>query len=349
MRVLLPLRKLPASNRRSSSSSSCSSSCESLEELERVAAGEHEKEPSDESEQASAEHNQGSLASTISPSEGPWSPGEEIGVDVSIDSIPGLERKRSSVPSKKGALKTTGLAPSESLNAGRKRPSTVPRKRPRVSLSATEENLERPVASDQKPAAKPSAERMGLGPPNRTNSPLSWGPECGMSNPQLSLSPSTTTDSSDDDPVMTSSSRKMPARRRSDEVDTLLFARELKQQRGLEIREQDGDGNCLFRAVSLQVYGDSSMHGQVRKQCMDFMVRKRMNVWHDYVQEQSPHILDHSRSATRNTFLSLSPERISPRTYDENATKESMEIILSFKQLANYSTVLSRYFHRKMV
>ena len=49
------------------------------------------------------------------------------------------------------------------------------------------------------------------------------------------------------------------------------FETALKKQ-GLEIREQAGDGNCLFRAVSLQVYGDPSMHMDVRKQCMDHMV-----------------------------------------------------------------------------
>eukprot|EP00980_Cylindrotheca_fusiformis_P006360 scaffold1356_cov123-Cylindrotheca_fusiformis.AAC.41 len=47
------------------------------------------------------------------------------------------------------------------------------------------------------------------------------------------------------------------------------------QKNGLEIREQAGDGNCLFRAVSLQVYGDPSMHTDVRKQCMDFMDRDK--------------------------------------------------------------------------
>jgi hypothetical protein len=47
---------------------------------------------------------------------------------------------------------------------------------------------------------------------------------------------------------------------------------EVLKKRGLEIRQQDGDGNCLFRAVSLQIYGDPSMHGDIRKQCMDFMV-----------------------------------------------------------------------------
>lgn len=51
-----------------------------------------------------------------------------------------------------------------------------------------------------------------------------------------------------------------------------LFAQALKR-RGLEVVEQDGDGNCLFRAVSLQVYGDSSMHGEVRRRCLDFMAK----------------------------------------------------------------------------
>jgi hypothetical protein len=49
------------------------------------------------------------------------------------------------------------------------------------------------------------------------------------------------------------------------------FAMALKKQ-GLEIVEQEGDGNCLFRAISLQVYGDASMHEEVRQRCLDFMV-----------------------------------------------------------------------------
>ena len=50
------------------------------------------------------------------------------------------------------------------------------------------------------------------------------------------------------------------------------FQKDLKKQ-GLEIVEQEGDGNCLFRAVNLQVYGDSSMHEDVRQQCLDLMAR----------------------------------------------------------------------------
>jgi hypothetical protein len=47
------------------------------------------------------------------------------------------------------------------------------------------------------------------------------------------------------------------------------------KKRGLEIVEQEGDGNCLFRAVSLQVYGDANMHMEVRERCMDFMMRDK--------------------------------------------------------------------------
>jgi OTU domain-containing protein 5 len=50
------------------------------------------------------------------------------------------------------------------------------------------------------------------------------------------------------------------------------FEEALKKQ-GLEMVEQEGDGNCLFRAVSLQVYGSADNHAEVRERCMDFMAR----------------------------------------------------------------------------
>lgn len=34
-----------------------------------------------------------------------------------------------------------------------------------------------------------------------------------------------------------------------------------------------GDGNCMFRAVADQIYGDEDMHEQVRTYCLDYMVR----------------------------------------------------------------------------
>ena len=42
-------------------------------------------------------------------------------------------------------------------------------------------------------------------------------------------------------------------------------------KKGLELVPQEGDGNCLIRAVALQVYGDASLHPEVRQRCLDFM------------------------------------------------------------------------------
>ena len=50
-----------------------------------------------------------------------------------------------------------------------------------------------------------------------------------------------------------------------------IFRKDLKEQ-GLELVEMEGDGNCLFRAIALQVYGDVESHLEVRNKCMDFMV-----------------------------------------------------------------------------
>ncbi|KAL7458356.1 hypothetical protein ACHAWC_009940 [Mediolabrus comicus] len=52
--------------------------------------------------------------------------------------------------------------------------------------------------------------------------------------------------------------------------------------------EMDGDGNCLFRAISLQVYGDQGMHAEVRKNCLDFMERD-VSHFQDFVADEDFH------------------------------------------------------------
>ncbi|CAN0434280.1 unnamed protein product, partial [Discosporangium mesarthrocarpum] len=42
-------------------------------------------------------------------------------------------------------------------------------------------------------------------------------------------------------------------------------------QKGWQLRRQEGDGNCLFRAISEQIYGDPGMHSDIRRQCTAFM------------------------------------------------------------------------------
>lgn len=71
------------------------------------------------------------------------------------------------------------------------------------------------------------------------------------------------------------------------------LAQQLKA-RGLEIRPQEGDGNCFFRAVSLQVYGDATMHQEVRQRCCDFMANDQAHfeqfindeVYADYLERK---------------------------------------------------------------
>ena len=53
----------------------------------------------------------------------------------------------------------------------------------------------------------------------------------------------------------------------------------------LDMIEMEGDGNCLFRAISLQVYGDATMHMEVRRHCLDFMEREA-NHFRDFVADE---------------------------------------------------------------
>ena len=104
---------------------------------------------------------------------------------------------------------------------------------------------------------------MGLGAPNRkVNSP--WYGASSSGRPLVVRG----YHGEDEDPTV-----ERAQGTRTSTLNDDIFVLELKK-RGLEIREQEGDGNCLFRAVSLQVYGDPSMHSQVRNQCLDFMVSK---------------------------------------------------------------------------
>ena len=44
---------------------------------------------------------------------------------------------------------------------------------------------------------------------------------------------------------------------------------------GLEVHRVDGDGNCLFRALARQLYGDEQAYFQVRQEVMGYIVSER--------------------------------------------------------------------------
>jgi len=263
MRVLLPLRK-PAANKQSSDENPSA-----LEGAEVVDVNETVVESID-----GVDLSEG-LRVSLSPTElstplsdqfaGGKTRSESLQLANAQQKLPAV----SSVP--KGAWKTTGL---QSHEPDRKRSAVLPRKRPRPSA----DDIRKRPAVERKPAAKPL--KMGLGQAGRKSSQDAF-PYNENVNSNLRSRPLVTRNeleegedpSVDGEPVSSCANPRAPSRA-SSTYDS-VFALELKK-RGLEMQEQEGDGNCLFRAVSLQVYGDSSMHGQVRKQCMDFMVSVQM-------------------------------------------------------------------------
>ncbi|KAE8691066.1 hypothetical protein F3Y22_tig00110893pilonHSYRG01056 [Hibiscus syriacus] len=48
-----------------------------------------------------------------------------------------------------------------------------------------------------------------------------------------------------------------------------------EEAKGLEVKRMLEDGNCLFRAVADQVYGDSEAYDLTRQMCIDYMERER--------------------------------------------------------------------------
>ncbi|KAI3798360.1 hypothetical protein L1987_33633 [Smallanthus sonchifolius] len=51
------------------------------------------------------------------------------------------------------------------------------------------------------------------------------------------------------------------------------FEIDIKRLKGCEVKNMTEDGNCLFRAVADQVYGDSEAYDLARQMCIDYMER----------------------------------------------------------------------------
>ena len=51
----------------------------------------------------------------------------------------------------------------------------------------------------------------------------------------------------------------------------MIKFREQLRKFGLKIKEIKMDGNCLFRAISDQIYGDETRHVELRAQCVQYI------------------------------------------------------------------------------
>jgi hypothetical protein len=67
------------------------------------------------------------------------------------------------------------------------------------------------------------------------------------------------------------------AKKREDLFETNLYA-----SKSWHIKQIAGDGNCLFRAVSHQVYGTEDHHKYIRKRCMDY-IENEQDYFKDYI------------------------------------------------------------------
>ncbi|XP_042432292.1 OVARIAN TUMOR DOMAIN-containing deubiquitinating enzyme 6-like [Zingiber officinale] len=54
-----------------------------------------------------------------------------------------------------------------------------------------------------------------------------------------------------------------------------LFVLEIRRTKGFEVRKMLEDGNCLFRAVADQVYGDAEEYDMARQMCVDYLEKER--------------------------------------------------------------------------
>lgn len=66
-------------------------------------------------------------------------------------------------------------------------------------------------------------------------------------------------------------------------------------RRGLVIKEMEGDGACMFRAIAEQIYGDQEMHGQIRRLCMDYMLNNKDH-FREFITENYESYIDRKRA-----------------------------------------------------
>lgn len=52
----------------------------------------------------------------------------------------------------------------------------------------------------------------------------------------------------------------------------------------MALKKSGGDGNCLFRSISDQLYGNQEHFSEIRKVCMDYITYEK-DFFSDYVIE----------------------------------------------------------------
>ena len=64
-------------------------------------------------------------------------------------------------------------------------------------------------------------------------------------------------------------------KRNGDPSSSSSSSSDLTLPSSFKIIQVQGDGNCLFRAISLQIYGDETFHNQIRGNCANYIQKVR--------------------------------------------------------------------------
>ncbi|KAF5744890.1 OTU-like cysteine protease family protein [Tripterygium wilfordii] len=132
-----------------------------------------------------------------------------------------------------------------------------------------------PVPPPKPSASNPNSRRLVSGSPNSVRRASVWPLVSTRSSPTGSRPSSPRShaesegyNSADEQSPCFASSYNDLERERQFEID-------IRRAKGLEVKRMLEDGNCLFRAVADQVYGDSELYDLTRQMCIDYMERER--------------------------------------------------------------------------
>jgi len=144
----------------------------------------------------------------------------------------------------------------------------------------------------------PQKRKRNENPNNNSSEPYNSDDEY-FSNTSTPKLPSNTISSNTNPPVL-GAQRHRPVVKLNEQKLEFTEADVLEkalQTKGLKICQIEKDGNCLFRTVAHQLYGDEKMHDVVRKNCMDYMEKER-NHFSQFVVEDFLEYITRKRKDT---------------------------------------------------
>ncbi|XP_021720524.1 OTU domain-containing protein 5-like [Chenopodium quinoa] len=108
------------------------------------------------------------------------------------------------------------------------------------------------------------------------------------------------------------------------------FEIDIRRAKGLEVKRMLEDGNCLFRAVADQVYGDSEAYDLTRQMCIDYMEREE----------------DHFSQFIIEGFTSYCKRKRKDKVYGNNAEIQALSEMYNRPiHIYSYSTEPINIFH----